>query len=97
MSFFSWILAVEQDLDFKEIPSDHIVKLVAMKLAKSMPLWSKNLKCSREREGRVQIHSWDKMKKMLRRKYLSDRYQQDLFLKIHNFQQNFIVNRTICG
>ncbi|PKU62434.1 hypothetical protein MA16_Dca029070 [Dendrobium catenatum] len=70
--FLDWLHTVERVLEFKEIPADRIVKLVAIKLKKGASLWWENLKRSRAREGRSKISSWEKMKKELQRKYLTD-------------------------
>ncbi|PKU79185.1 hypothetical protein MA16_Dca000529 [Dendrobium catenatum] len=86
--FVNWLHTVDRIVDFKEIPPDRVVKLVAIKLKKIASLWWENLKRNRDREGKSKIVTWVKMKKELKRKYLPERYRQDLFLKLHHLQQN---------
>ena len=45
------------------------------------------MKRQRERDGKKKIETWEKMKKELKRKYLSFNYRQDIYLKIQNFKQ----------
>ncbi|KAI0512359.1 hypothetical protein KFK09_012998 [Dendrobium nobile] len=87
--FLNWLHTVERIFDFKEIPAERMVKLVAIKLKKSASLWWENLKRTRAREGRSKIISWEKMKKKkLKHKYLTNQYQQDLFLRLHRLHQH---------
>ncbi|XP_020694824.1 uncharacterized protein LOC110108492 [Dendrobium catenatum] len=86
--FVNWLHTVDRIIDFKEIPSERVVKLVAIKLKKNASLWWENLKRNRDREGKSKIVTWIKMKKELKRKYLPERYRQELFLKLHRLQQN---------
>ncbi|XP_024041854.1 uncharacterized protein LOC127898849 [Citrus sinensis] len=71
----------------EDVPKDRKVKLIAIKLKKYASLWWENLKKQREREGRRKIVTWEKMKKVLKRKVLPDNYTQDIYLKFHNFKQ----------
>ena len=63
------------------------VKLVAIKMCKNASIWRKNMKRQHERDGKKNIETWEKMKKELKRKYLSFNYFQDIYLKIQNFKQ----------
>ncbi|XP_020673723.2 uncharacterized protein LOC110093239 [Dendrobium catenatum] len=85
--FIGWLQTVERILEFKEIPADRIVKLVAIKLKRAASLWWENLKRSRNREGQGKITTWPKMKKELQRKYIPEVYKQDLFLRLMQLQQ----------
>ncbi|KAI0522935.1 hypothetical protein KFK09_005324 [Dendrobium nobile] len=76
-----------EHLPGREVPAERIVKLVAIKLKKGASLWWENLKRSREREGRSKITSWEKMKKEMQRKYLTDYHRRNLFLRLHRLQQ----------
>ena len=51
-------------------------------------IWWENLKKQREIMGKRLIVSWDKMKKELKRKYLSNNYLQDIFLTSQHLKQN---------
>ena len=45
------------------------------------------MKRQRERDGKKKIETWEKMKKELKRKYLSFNYRQAIYLEIQNFKQ----------
>uniref|UniRef100_A0A2N9IIC5 Reverse transcriptase n=1 Tax=Fagus sylvatica TaxID=28930 RepID=A0A2N9IIC5_FAGSY len=85
--FIDWLTTVERIFDFKDVPENRKVKVVAIKLRKHASIWWEHLKRQREREGREHITTWAKMKRELKRKYLPDHYKQDAFMKFHNFKQ----------
>ena len=85
--FIDWLTTVERIFDFKDVPKNRKVKVVAIKLRKHASIWWKHLKRQREREGRERITTWAKMKRELKRKYLPEHYKQDAFMKFHNFKQ----------
>jgi hypothetical protein len=85
--FIDWLTTVERIFNFKDIPENRKVKVVAIKLRKHASIWWEHLKRQREREGRERITTWAKMKRELKRKYLPDHYKQDAFMKFHNFKQ----------
>ena len=58
------------------------MKLVAIKMCKNTSIWWEKLKRKRERDGEKKIQTWKKMKKELKRKYISFNYCQDIYLKI---------------
>ncbi|PKU87302.1 RNA-directed DNA polymerase [Dendrobium catenatum] len=86
--FINWLHTIERILDYKEIPQERIVKLVAIKLKGNASLWWENLKRSRQREGKSRITTWAKMIKELQKKFLPMHYRQDMFLRLHNLQQH---------
>uniref|UniRef100_A0A2N9H3H4 Integrase catalytic domain-containing protein n=1 Tax=Fagus sylvatica TaxID=28930 RepID=A0A2N9H3H4_FAGSY len=85
--FIDWLTTIERIFDFKDVPENRKVKVVAIKLRKHASIWWEHLKRQREREGRERITTWVKMKRELKRKYLLDHYKQDAFMKFHNFKQ----------
>ncbi|KAK9210956.1 hypothetical protein WN943_000329 [Citrus x changshan-huyou] len=85
--FVDWLNTVERIFEYRDVPEDRKVKLIAIKLKKYASLWWENLKRQREREGRRKIVTWEKMKKELKRKFLPNNYRQDIYLKFHNFRQ----------
>uniref|UniRef100_A0A2N9GVR3 Retrotransposon gag domain-containing protein n=1 Tax=Fagus sylvatica TaxID=28930 RepID=A0A2N9GVR3_FAGSY len=85
--FIDWLTTVERIFDFKDVPENRKVKVVAIKLRKHASIWWEHLKRQREREGRERITTWAKMKRELKRKYLPNHYKQDAFMKFHNFKQ----------
>ncbi|KAD2806196.1 hypothetical protein E3N88_39573 [Mikania micrantha] len=85
--FLDWLSMVERVFDLKDIPDAYKVKLVAIKLRKSASLWWEHVKRKRLQEGKSKIRTWDKMKKLLREKFLPVNYRQDAFLDYHNLAQ----------
>lgn len=63
------------------------MKIVAIKLKKHASIWWEHLKRQRARERKSHIETWEKMKKVLKKKFLPDNYRQDAFLKFHNYKQ----------
>lgn len=94
--FLDWLYTVERIFDFKEYSEERKVKLVAIKLKGYASLWWENLKRERNREGRRPIRNWEKMKRELRKRFLSENYRQDNFTKFYNFKQyNMAVEEYI--
>ena len=94
--FLNWLNMVEHVFGYYD-PSEHKkVKLVAIKMCNNASIWWENLKRQRERVGKKNIQTWEKIKKELKRKYLSFNYRKDIYLKIHNFkQQDFSVEEYL--
>ncbi|KAM4081479.1 hypothetical protein ACJW30_11G095600 [Castanea mollissima] len=86
-NFIDWITTVEQTFDFKDIPKNRKVKIVAIKLRKHTSIWWEHLKRQRQHEVKDCIVTWEKMKRELRRKYFPNHYKQDAFMKFNNFKQ----------
>lgn len=86
-AFLDWLYTVERIFEFKDYSDEKRVKLVAIKLKKYASLWWENLRREREREGRRPIRTWEKMKRELRKRFISDNYKQDNYVKFHNFRQ----------
>jgi hypothetical protein len=77
--FVDWLQAIERVFEYKEIPEEHKVKIVAVKLKKHALIWWENLKRRRKCEGKSKIKTWDKMRRKLTRKYLPPNYYQNNF------------------
>jgi len=60
--FLEWLQTVERIFEYKEVPEDKKVKLVALKLRKYTSLWWTNLLAKRVRQGKVKIRTWEKMR-----------------------------------
>ena len=86
-NFIDQITTVERIFDFKDIPKNFKVKIVAIKLRKHASIWWEHLKRQQQHEIRDCILTWEKMKRELRRKYFPDHYKQDAFMKFNNFKQ----------
>ncbi|KAJ0589753.1 putative nucleotidyltransferase, Ribonuclease H [Helianthus annuus] len=85
--FIDWLSTVERIFDLKDIPDKYKVKLVAIKLRKYASLWWDHIKKQRAQKGKSKVRTWDKMKKLLREKFLPINYRQEAFLEYHNLSQ----------
>lgn len=61
-----WLVTVEEILDFKRVPADRQVPLVATRFRGHAASWWQQLKTTRSRAGKAPISSWDKLKKKLK-------------------------------
>ena len=85
--FFDWLNMVEYLFENYDPLERGKVKMMAIKMCKNASIWWKNMKRQRERDGKKKIETWEKMKKELKRKYLSFNYRQATYLEIQNFKQ----------
>nr|GFB87179.1 reverse transcriptase domain-containing protein [Tanacetum cinerariifolium] len=68
--FIDWLVAVEEVFEFKEVPENKRVTLIATKLHGRASAWWQQLKLTRERVGKPRIMSWQKMKKCMRDNFI---------------------------
>ncbi|KAJ9549290.1 LOW QUALITY PROTEIN: hypothetical protein OSB04_021833 [Centaurea solstitialis] len=95
--FIDRLQTVERIFDLRDIPDKYKVKLVAIKLRKYASLWWEHVKKKRAQEGRSKVRTWDKMKKLLREKFLPLNFRQEAFLEYHNLsQRSNTVEDLIC-
>ena len=88
--FIDWLQTVERIFDLRQIPEDLKVKLVAIRLRKYASLWWEHVQNQRYREGKHKVETWDKMKRLMRSKFLPVNHKQDSFLDYHNLRQNLL-------
>ena len=86
-AFLDWLIIVERIFQFKDYSEQRKFKLVAIKLKGYASLQWENLKRERERKGRSCTRTWEKMKQELKKRFLVDTYEQENYLKFHNFRQ----------
>ncbi|GJX54965.1 transposase, MuDR, MULE transposase domain protein, partial [Tanacetum coccineum] len=86
--FIDWISTVERVFDLRDIPDNLKVKVVAIKLRKYASLWWDHVKQKRRQQGKSRVETWDKMKKLLRAKFLPINYRQNAFFEYHSLMQN---------
>ena len=86
-NFIDWLTTIEWVFNFKDVPNNCKVKIVAIKLRKHASIWWEHLKRQRQREGRDHIVTWEKMKRELKKKYLLDHFKKNAFLRFHNFKK----------
>ncbi|GJV46316.1 putative reverse transcriptase domain-containing protein [Tanacetum coccineum] len=74
--FIDWLVAVEEVFEFKDVPENKRVSLIATKLRGRASAWWQQLKLTRERVGKTRVTIWRKMKKLLRENFISHNYQR---------------------
>jgi len=85
--FLDWLQTVERVFDFKDIPDEKKVKLVALKLRRYASTWWANIMAKRAKKGKSKIRSWRKMKSELKEKFLPSHYLQENYSKVHHLKQ----------
>jgi len=85
--FIDWLQTMERVFEYKDIPDDKKVKLVALKLRRYASIWWQNIVSSRVRKGKGKIRTWLKMREKLKSKFLPSHYIQDNYLKLHRLRQ----------
>lgn len=50
-------------------------------------LWWENIKKQRSKEGKDKVRSWEKLKKLLKKRFLPENHRQELYLKLYTFKQ----------
>jgi len=85
--FLDWLHMVERVFEYKDVPEDRKVKLVALRLRKYASLWWTNLCAKRVRERKAKIRTWEKMKTKLKARFLPPTYVRDCYSQLHNLNQ----------
>ncbi|CAA7058263.1 unnamed protein product [Microthlaspi erraticum] len=87
-----WIVSVEEVLDFKQVPDDRRVPLVAMRFRGHTASWWKQFKSTCTRTGKEPVKSWEKLKKHLRHTFLPHNYDRTMYNRLQNLKQG---NRSV--
>ncbi|KAF7139937.1 hypothetical protein RHSIM_Rhsim06G0029600 [Rhododendron simsii] len=85
--FLDWMAAVEETMDFKEVP-DNRVPLIATRFRGRVAAWWQQLKLTRSRQGKEKLNSWEKMKKKMRVAFLPHNYGRLMYQRLQNLRQN---------
>jgi len=86
-NFLDWLNTVGRVFEYKDIPNDKKVKLVALKRRRYALIWWNNVLSKRARKGKGKVRSWRKMRFKLKAKFLPPHYVQDNFTRLHNIRQ----------
>ena len=78
---------VKRVFEYKDVPQDKKVKLVALKLQKYASLWWINLCAKRIKNRKEKIQTWETMKVKLKARFLPSSYFQDSYARLHNLTQ----------
>ncbi|GJV78179.1 reverse transcriptase domain-containing protein [Tanacetum coccineum] len=94
--FIDWLSTVERVFDVRDIPDKLKVKLVAIKLRQHASLWWDHVTKMRQIKRKSKVETWEKMKKLMKAKFLPENHCQEAFLDYHNLsQQNMTVEEVI--
>ncbi|CAA7053553.1 unnamed protein product [Microthlaspi erraticum] len=85
--FIDWLNMVEEILEFKQVPDEMRVTLVATRFKSRAMAWWQQLKESRRRVNKPRIATWERMKKHMRRSFLPYNYERTLYNKLQNLRQ----------
>ncbi|VFQ61545.1 unnamed protein product, partial [Cuscuta campestris] len=85
--FPEWLETVERVFDFKDVPEEKKVKIVALKFRKYASTWWSNLSTKRRRENKAPVKTWLKMRSLLKKKFLPEQYVRDNFSKLQHLRQ----------
>lgn len=80
-------MAVEEFIEFKDVPEQKKVPLVTTRFRGHAASWWSQLKLSRTRRGKEKITSWEKLKKHMRKTFIPYNFERLLFQKFHNIRQ----------
>ncbi|VFQ86920.1 unnamed protein product [Cuscuta campestris] len=85
--FLEWLETVERVFDFKEVSDDKKVKIVALKFRKYASTWWTNTCTKRIRSEKPPVDSWQKMRSLLKKKFLPTEYSRENFAKLQTLRQ----------
>ncbi|VFR00360.1 unnamed protein product, partial [Cuscuta campestris] len=85
--FLEWLETVERVFDFKEVSDYKKVKIVALKFRKYASTWWTNTCTKRIRSEKPPVDSWQKMRSLLKKKFLHTEYSRENFAKIQTLRK----------
>ncbi|KAI3709992.1 hypothetical protein L2E82_39765 [Cichorium intybus] len=85
--FLDWLATTEEILEFRGVPDERRVSLIATRLRGRATAWWQQLKLTRHRMGKDKINSWEKMKKYLRATFLPYNYPRMMYQRLQNLKQ----------
>ncbi|PKU85457.1 hypothetical protein MA16_Dca003197 [Dendrobium catenatum] len=85
--YLDWEKAVENFFDYMEIAPENQVKYVACRLKSGASAWWEQVLQSRRKEGRSRIHTWGRMKQLLRAQFLPTDFEQILYMRYQHCMQ----------
>ncbi|CAL9233877.1 unnamed protein product, partial [Arabidopsis halleri] len=85
--FLDWLNNIEEILDFKDVPDEQRVRLVATRLRGRAFAWWQQTKETRAREGKERVNSWAKMKRLMRKTFLPYNYARTIYTRFQNLRQ----------
>ncbi|CAA7028459.1 unnamed protein product [Microthlaspi erraticum] len=87
-----WLVAVDEAMEFKQVPDHRKVPVVATKFRGRAASWWLQLKATRARTGKSKIKTWEKLHKQLRLSFLPQNYDRTMYTRLQNLRQG---SRTV--
>ncbi|KFK28006.1 hypothetical protein AALP_AA8G459300 [Arabis alpina] len=87
-----WLAVAEEAMEFKQVPDDRKVALVATKFRGKAASWWLQVKATRLRAGKGKIRSWEKLQKLLKSSFLPYNFDRTMFTRLQNLRQG---SRTV--
>ena len=85
--FLDWLSSIEEILEYKRVPGDQCVPLIASRFKNRAMAWWQQIKESRRRAGKPRIETWERLKKHMRRAFLPYNYERTLYNKLQTLRQ----------
>ncbi|XP_022854234.1 uncharacterized protein LOC111375615, partial [Olea europaea var. sylvestris] len=85
--FLDRVIAVDEILEFKWVPVNKCVPLVATRLRRRAAAWWQQTKVMRSRLGKPKLASWDKLKKHMKKQFSPYKYVQAMYQQLQNLRQ----------
>nr|GEU69657.1 putative reverse transcriptase domain-containing protein [Tanacetum cinerariifolium] len=85
--FIDWLVAVEEVFEFKEVPKNKRVSLIAIKLRGKASAWWKQLNLTRERVRKPRVINCKKMKNYIKTNFIPHNFQRLMYQRLHNLKQ----------
>ena len=82
-----WLVAVQELLEFKRVPEERKVALVATKFRGKAASWWLQVKATRVRAGKSNINTWSKLEKVLRKAFLPYNFDRTMYNRLQNLRQ----------
>lgn len=79
-------------MEFKEVPEDKMVALVATRFKGHAAAWWRQLKTTRRRQGKSKIDSWEKLRKQLHKAFVPPNHTSLVYQQLQNLK---LGNRSI--
>ncbi|XP_052490813.1 uncharacterized protein LOC128043050 [Gossypium raimondii] len=86
-SYLDWERKVDLIFECHNYSENKKVKLAAIEFSDYASIWWDQLTTNRRRNGERPVSSWAEMKAIMRRRFISSHYHQDLFQKLQNLTQ----------
>ncbi|XP_013588872.1 uncharacterized protein LOC106363133 [Brassica napus] len=85
--FLDWLSSIEEILEYKRVPGDQCVPLIASRFKNRAMAWWQQIKELRHRAGKPRIDTWERLKKHMRRAFLPYNYERTLYNKLQTLRQ----------